>query len=55
MYEIPVESSQSMALLSLPQDRMYLEFLENLTEEIGSLLWMPLNVLIHRLLTPSHI
>ena len=49
----PVESSQSIALLSLPLERMYLEFLENLTEETDSLSCASLNVLIHRLLTPS--
>ena len=50
---IPVDSSHKAVIPSLPLDKMYLQFLENLTDETISPPWAALNVLIHRLLTPS--
>lgn len=52
---IPVDNSHSAAFPSRPDERTYLEFLLNLTEVTHSPLWAFLNVLIHRLLTPSQI
>lgn len=50
---IPVDNSHKAVMPSLPLDKMYLLFLENLTDETILPPWASLNVLIQRLLTPS--